>query len=135
MSIDICRRVRQLAHVIQGLFVSLCGRRIAPYISRVIGAWLAGLYDSDKLVFRAAQESIVRAFPTEEKRQSLWRVYRSSIFEFVIDAVLEQSPQTLSDQRTVRPDEAEAKHARVVSTALQVLNQLLGKFRGWWWSP
>ncbi|EDN09549.1 predicted protein [Histoplasma mississippiense (nom. inval.)] len=127
MSIDICRRVRQLAHVLQGLFVSLCGRRIAPYISRVIGAWLAGLYDSDKLVFRAAQESIVRAFPTEEKRQSLWRVYRSSIFEFVIDAVLEQSPQTLSDQRTVRPDEAEAKHARVVSTALQVLNQLIAK--------
>ncbi|KAG5301557.1 leucine carboxyl methyltransferase [Histoplasma ohiense] len=127
MSIDICRRVRQLAHILQGLFVSLYGRRIAPYISRVIGAWLAGLYDSDKLVFRAAQESIVRAFPTEEKRQSLWRVYRSSIFEFVIDAVLEQSPQTLSDQRTVRPDEAEAKHARVVSTALQVLNQLLAK--------
>ncbi|PGG96199.1 hypothetical protein GX51_07940 [Blastomyces parvus] len=125
MSIDISRRVRQLAHVLQGRFVSLSGRRIAPYISRVVGAWLAGLYDSDKLVFRAAQESVVRAFPTEEKRQSLWKIYRSSIFEFVIDAVLEQTPQTLSDERTVRPDEAEAKHARVVGTALQVFKQLL----------
>ncbi|OJD26972.1 hypothetical protein ACJ73_01642 [Blastomyces percursus] len=127
MSIDISRRVRQLAHVLQGRFVSLSGRRIAPYISRVVGAWLAGLYDSDKLVFRAARESVVRAFPTEEKRQSLWKIYRSSIFEFVIDAVLEQTPQTLSDERTVRPDEAEAKHARVVGTALQVFKQLLAK--------
>ncbi|PGH37091.1 hypothetical protein GX50_00074 [[Emmonsia] crescens] len=127
MSIDISRRVRQLAHVLQGRLVSLSGRRIAPYISRIIGAWLAGLYDSDKLVFRAAQESVVRAFPTEEKRQSLWKVYRSAIFEFVIDAVLEQTAQTLSDERTVRPDEAEAKHARVVATALQVFNQLLAK--------
>lgn len=127
MSIDISRRVRQLAHVLQGRLVSLSGRRIAPYISRIIGAWLAGLYDSDKLVFRAAQESVVRAFPTEEKRQSLWKVYRSAIFEFVIDAVLEQTAQTLSDERTVRPDEAEAKHARVVATALQVFNQLLGE--------
>ncbi|EQL34360.1 hypothetical protein BDFG_03719 [Blastomyces dermatitidis ATCC 26199] len=127
MSIDISRRVRQLAHVLQGRFVSLSGRRIAPYISRVVGAWLAGLYDSDKLVFRAAQESVVRAFPTEEKRQSLWKIYRLSIFEFVIDAVLEQTPQTLSDKRTVRPDEAEAKHARVAGTALQLLKQLLAK--------
>ncbi|OJD18968.1 hypothetical protein AJ78_01080 [Emergomyces pasteurianus Ep9510] len=125
MSIDTSRRVRQLAHVLQGRFVSLSGRRIAPYISRVVGAWLAGLYDSDKLVFRAAQESVVRAFPTEEKRQSLWKVYRSAVFEFVIDAILQQTPQTLSDERTVRPDEAEAKHARVVATALQVFNQLL----------
>ncbi|PGG97584.1 hypothetical protein AJ79_09147 [Helicocarpus griseus UAMH5409] len=127
MSIDNSRRVRQLAHSLQGRFVSLSGRRIAPYISKVIGAWLAGLYDNDKLVFRAAQESVVRAFPTEEKRQSLWKVYQSAIFEFVVDAVLQQTPQTLSDERTVRPDEAEAKHARVVATALQVFNQLLAK--------
>ncbi|KGM92702.1 ubiquitin-protein ligase RKR1 [Paracoccidioides brasiliensis Pb18] len=127
MSIDISRRVRQLAHILQGRIVSLSGRRIAPFIPKVVGAWLAGLYDSDKLASKAAQESIIRAFPTEEKRQSLWKIYQSSIFAFVIDAVLEQTPQTLSDERTVRPDEAEAKHARVVATALRVLNQLLAR--------
>ncbi|KAK2810085.1 hypothetical protein FQN50_003279 [Emmonsiellopsis sp. PD_5] len=116
-----------LAHILQGRFVSLSGRRIARYIPKVIGAWLAGLYDNDKLVFKAAQESVIRAFPTEEKRQSLWKVYQSAIFEFIIDAALHQTPQTLSDERTVRPDEAEAKHARVVATAIQVFNQLLAR--------
>ncbi|KAK2792620.1 hypothetical protein FQN52_003125 [Onygenales sp. PD_12] len=127
ISIDTSRRVRQLAHILQGRFVSLSGRRIARFIPKVIGAWLAGLYDNDKLVFKAAQESVIRAFPTEEKRQSLWKVYQSAIFEFIIDAVLHQTPQTLSDERTVRPDEAEAKHARVVATAIQVFNQLLAR--------
>jgi [phosphatase 2A protein]-leucine-carboxy methyltransferase len=105
--------------------VSSTGKRIARYVPRVIGAWLAGLYDNDKLVLKAAQESVVRGFPTEKKRQNIWRVYRSAILEFVEDAVLQQTPLTLSDERTVRPDDAQAKHARVVATATQVFNQLL----------
>lgn len=92
----------------------------------MIGAWLAGLYDNDKLSVKAAQESIIRAFPTEEKRRTIWKIYQSSILEFVVDAIVQQTPLTLSDERTVRPDEADAKHARVVATALQMLNRLLG---------
>ncbi|WEW54912.1 hypothetical protein PRK78_000339 [Emydomyces testavorans] len=127
VSIDISRKVRQLAHVLQGYVVSTTGRRIARYIPRVIGAWLAGLYDNDKLVIRAAQESVIRAFPTEEKRQTIWKIYQSAIIEFVVDAVVQQTPLTLSDERTVRPDEADAKHARVAATALQMLTRLLAR--------
>ncbi|KAL1960846.1 hypothetical protein VTO42DRAFT_5829 [Malbranchea cinnamomea] len=124
-SIDSARRVRQLAHTIQGSIVSITGKRVARHVPKVVGAWLAGLYDNDKPVQRAAQESIVKAFPTEEKRRGIWKVYQSQILEFVVDAVLRQTPQTLSDERTVKPDEANAKHARVVATGLQVLIRLL----------
>jgi hypothetical protein len=105
------------------------GKRIARHLPRVVGSWLAGQYDNDKQVQRAAQESIATAFPTEEKRLGIWKVYQSAILDFVADALLQQTPQTLSDERTVRPDEADAKYARVVGTGILVLSNLLSKLR------
>ncbi|KAL5691112.1 hypothetical protein EMGR_007253 [Emarellia grisea] len=92
---------------------------------RVIGAWLAGFYDNDRPVHRAALESFMLVFTTEEKRNGVWKVYQSSILDFVDDVILQQTPQTLSDERTVKPDDAEAKYARVVGTALLLLNRVI----------
>lgn len=126
-SIDLSRKVRQLAHSIQGSVSSLVGKRIARFLPKVIGAWLAGLYDNDKPVSRSALESLTRVFPSEEKRSNLWRIYQSSILDFVDDVTLYQTPLTLSDERTVKPDDAEAKYARVVGTALSLFNRILGR--------
>lgn len=115
-----------MAHSIQGSIASLVGKRIARHLSKVIGAWLAGLYDNDRPVSRSALESFTRVFSSEEKRNSVWKVYQSSILDFVDDVILQQTPLTLSDERTVKPDDAEAKYARVVGTALLLFNRILG---------
>ncbi|KAL4876265.1 hypothetical protein BJY04DRAFT_143573 [Aspergillus karnatakaensis] len=125
-SIDLHRRVRQTAHLVQGLIASLVGKRVARFLPKVIGAWLAGVYDNDKPVHQAAVESFTRVFSTEEKRQGVWKVFQSSILDFVDDVILQQTPQTLSDERTVKPDDAEAKYARVVGTAILLFNRILG---------
>ncbi|KAK1146565.1 hypothetical protein N8T08_002995 [Aspergillus melleus] len=108
-SIDLSRRVRQTAYTIQGSVSSLVGKRIARFLPKVVGAWLAGLYDNDKPVHRSALESFTRVFSTDEKRKGVWKVYQTSILDFVDDVILQQTPQTLSDERTVKPDDAEAK--------------------------
>ncbi|KAL4779627.1 hypothetical protein BJX76DRAFT_340231 [Aspergillus varians] len=125
-SIDIYRRVRQSAHSAQGLIAALVGKRVARFLPKVVGAWLAGVYDSDKLVHQSAVESITRVFSTDEKRNAVWKVFRSSILDFVDDVILQQTPLTLSDERTVKPEDAEAKYARVVGTAILLLNRILG---------
>ena len=102
------------------------GKRLARHMRKVVGAWLAGLYDSDRLVARAAQEALDQIFPTQEKMLAVWRVYTRAIMEYAHDAVLRETAQTLSDERTVSPDDAEAKHARVVGTGLSLLSHLLG---------
>lgn len=127
-SIDLARKVRQLAHTIQGAVASLVGKRVARYLPKVIGAWIAGLYDNDRQVQRSAVESFVRVFSTEEKRSGVWKVYQSAILDFVDDVILQQNPQTLSDERTIKPDDVEAKYARVAGTALLSLNRIIGKF-------
>ena len=124
-SIDNARRVRQLAHTLQGALTALAGKRVAPHLHKVIGAWLSGAYDSDRLVARAAQDSISTAFSSEERRRALWTVYRSALTDYANDAILVQTSQTLSDERSTTADDAEAKHIRVLGNALQMLSQMV----------
>lgn len=121
--------MRQTAHFTQGSIASLVGKRIARFLPKVIGAWLAGIYDNDRPVHQSALESFTRVFSTDEKRSGVWKVYQSAILEFVDDVILQQTALTLSDERTVKPDDAEAKYARVAGTALLLFNRVLGKRR------
>lgn len=124
-SIDNSRRVRQLAHIIQGSITSLYGKRIAPSLQRVIGPWLSGVYDSDTSAARAAQDSIASSFSTDEKRRALWKVYNTTLIDYVEDAIFVQTPNTLSDERSTTPEDAEAKFVRVVGNAMYMLSQVI----------
>ena len=114
-SIDNSRRVRQLAHNFQGSLTTLSGKRIVPNLPKVIGPWLAGTYDQDKSVSRAATEALHKSFTTPEKRKSLWRLYGKELIEYIEDAATVQTPQTLSDERSTSPDEAQAKYVEPTS--------------------
>ncbi|KAJ5294957.1 hypothetical protein N7508_009778 [Penicillium antarcticum] len=126
LSIDLSRRVRQIAHPIQGTISGLVGKRIVPNLPKVIGAWLAGIYDNDRPVQRAALESFTKVFSSEEKRNNVWKIYQGSILDFVDDVILHQTALTLSDERTVKRDDAEGKYARVVGAAIMLFNRVLG---------
>ncbi|EKV08568.1 RING zinc finger protein, putative [Penicillium digitatum] len=126
LSIDLSRRVRQVAHPIQGTISGLVGKRILPNLPKIIGAWIAGIYDNDRLVHRAALESFTKVFTTEDKRNNVWRIYQGSILDFVDDVILHQTALTLSDERTVKRDDAEGKYSRVAGAAILLFNRVLG---------
>lgn len=92
----------------------------------VVGPWLAGIFDGDKMVSNAAKDSLKQVFQTEGKMQNVWRVYLGSIMQFCSDAVFNETIHTLSDERTVSPDDAFAKHARVVAAAIHVVRYVIG---------
>ena len=92
---------------------------------RSVGAWLCGLYDSDRSVVDATQTALRHVFNTPEKIQNIRRAYQQSILEYCKDAIDKETPQTLSDERTVSPDDAEAKYSRVVSACISLLGSLL----------
>lgn len=94
---------------------------------KVVGSWAAGLYDDDRSVVRAAQESFRQVFSTDEKMKNLWNVYQKPLLEHSRNAILKESVQTLSDERTVSPDDAQAKYARVVGSAIMIVSQILGQ--------
>ena len=127
LSIDTARRVRQLAHQTLGQVAVLSGKQLARHMQDVIGAWLAGTYDSDRLVKKAAEDSFEQRFASQEKRREVWKVYIRSILEHCRNCILRETVRTLSDERTVSQDDAEAKYARVVATAICLLDASLCK--------
>lgn len=105
------------------------GKRILPNLPKIIGAWIAGIYDNDRLVHRAALESFTKVFTTEDKRNNVWRIYQGSILDFVDDVILHQTALTLSDERTVKRDDAEGKYSRVAGAAILLFNRVLGMLK------
>lgn len=99
---------------------------MAKKMPTVLASWVAGLYDNDKSVSRAANEAFRQVFSSEEKRVNVWRVYQSSILQYTRNVIVKESIATLSDERTISPDDASAKYFRVAGAAVMMVTNLLG---------
>ena len=92
---------------------------------KVAASWVAGQYDNDKSVSRAANESFRRVFSSEEKLKNVWRLYQISILEYAKDVVVKETMHTLSDERTTSPDDSSAKYSRVASASVMMVTNLM----------
>ena len=128
-SIDNAKAVRQSAHTLQGHLAVAAGKRIAKYMPKAVGAWLCGLYDADRSVTEATQNSLRQVFNTPEKIQSIRKAYQQPILEYCRDAIDRETPLTLSDERTVSPDDAQAKYSRVISACIALVGSLLSNLQ------
>jgi E3 ubiquitin-protein ligase listerin len=111
--------------MLHGQISSSAGKRLAKYMPKAVGAWLAGLYDTDRAAMKAAQDSLRQVFSAPEKLHALRKAYQQSILQYCSDAIAKETTLTLSDERTVSPDDAEAKYCRVVSACISVAGSLL----------
>lgn len=96
------------------------------FIPNIVGAWLAGTYDRDRPVSKAATDGLNAFLDTDEKILMFWRRCQAQILEFAQEAILE-TPETLSDERTVNADESQAKFDRVAGASLSLGINLLTK--------
>lgn len=128
-SIDNARLVRSNAHALQGQLAAAAGKRFARHMPRSVAAWLCGLYDADRSVVDATQNSLRHVFNTPEKIQNIRRAYHQPILHYCTRAIDTETPQTLSDDRTVSPDDAQAKYSRVASACISLLASLLSNLQ------
>lgn len=126
MSIDNSRRARELAHNLQYELLKSARKRMEKFIPSVVGAWLAGTYDRDRSVARAANDGITSFLDTEEKVLSFWKRCQVQILAYAQEAI-EETPRTLSDERTVNADDMKAKHDRVIGSSLSLVVNMLAK--------
>lgn len=96
------------------------------HIPKVVGAWIAGLYDRDRVVARAASEGLNSFLNTPEKVTAFWRKCQLQILEYAIEAI-QETKDTLSDERSTTKEDAEAKYFRVVTASLSLVLGLLQK--------
>ena len=93
---------------------------------QIIGPWIAGTYDNDRTVAGAARQSFSETFGLE-KLKKVWEVYRGDILEYTSNIITNEQVNTLSDERQVTKEDAEAKFARVISACIAVLRHLLSR--------
>ncbi|KAG5984455.1 hypothetical protein E4U55_004675 [Claviceps digitariae] len=124
ISIDNSRRVRELSHTLQSELLRSARKRMERHVPRIVGPWLAGLYDRDRVVARAATDGISSFLTTPEKLTAFWFKCQSQILDFACEAIRE-TQDTLSDERSTTSEDAEAKFHRVVASSLSLVMGLL----------
>ncbi|KOS20375.1 E3 ubiquitin-protein ligase listerin [Escovopsis weberi] len=123
-SIDNSRRVRELSHTFQLALIRSARKRAEKHIPKVVGTWLAGLYDRDRAASRAAGDGLSSFLNTPEKMTAFWRKCHPQILDYALDGIRETA-DTLSDERSTSKEDAEAKYHRVVSASLSLVLGLL----------
>ena len=98
---------------------------MARHMPIIAAPWVAGQYDNDKTVSRAANESFRRVFSSEEKLKNVWRLYQIPILEYAMDVILKETSNTLSDERTTSRDDSSAKYSRVVGASITMVTSLV----------
>lgn len=123
-AIDNSRRVRELAHSVLLDLMKSAKKRMERRIPKIVGPWLAGTYDKDRVVARAATDALQSLLNTDEKILQFWKRCQSQILEYAIEAV-QETPDSLSDERSTTKDDSEAKHHRVLGGGLSLVMALL----------
>lgn len=126
ISIDNDRRTRELSHTLQFELLKSTRKRMERNIPKIAGAWLAGTFDRDTLVARAATTGLSTFLTTEEKVTNFWKKCQPQLLQYATEAITE-TPDTLSDERSTKPEDAEAKYYRVVAGSLSLVLGLLQK--------
>ncbi|KAH6971593.1 hypothetical protein BKA56DRAFT_677691 [Ilyonectria sp. MPI-CAGE-AT-0026] len=123
-SIDNSRRVRELSHNLQLELMKSARKRFERHIPKIVAAWLAGLFDRDRIVSRAASDGLTSFLTTPEKISAFWNKCQPQILDYAIDAI-QETQDTLSDERSTTPEDSEAKYYRVVTASLSLVLGLL----------
>ncbi|KAI1416842.1 hypothetical protein F5Y13DRAFT_204219 [Hypoxylon sp. FL1857] len=126
ISIDNSRRVRELSHILQFELMKSARKRTEKHVPKIVGSWLAGTFDKDKAVSRAAIEGLSSFLTTPEKVVQFWKRCQAQILQYASDAIKETA-ETLSDERSTNADDAEAKYHRVLGSSLALVLNLLQK--------
>ncbi|KAI1817479.1 hypothetical protein GGS20DRAFT_532322 [Poronia punctata] len=124
VSMENSRRVRELSHNLQFALMKSARKRMEKRLPKVVGPWLAGTFDRDRAVSRAATEGLSSFLTTPEKVTLFWKRCQGQILNYADDATKETT-DTLSDRRSTNADDADAKYLRVLGGSLALVLNLL----------
>ncbi|EAQ87494.1 hypothetical protein CHGG_04113 [Chaetomium globosum CBS 148.51] len=126
LSIDDSARVRELSHQLLFQLLNAAKKRMAKKLPAFVGPWLAGTFDRDKRVLRAATDALGPFLQTKEKEEAFWKAVQTRALEFAIE-VIKETPDTLSDERSTTKQDSDAKYYRAVSASLYLALHLIRK--------
>ncbi|KAH6855983.1 hypothetical protein B0I37DRAFT_424801 [Chaetomium sp. MPI-CAGE-AT-0009] len=126
LSIDDSARVRELSHQLLFHLLNAAKKRMAKKLPSFVGPWLAGTFDRDKRVLRAATDALSSFLQTKEKEEAFWKAVQTRALDFATEA-MKETPDTLSDERSTTKQDSDAKYHRVIGASLYLALNLIRK--------
>ncbi|KAK4176466.1 hypothetical protein QBC36DRAFT_8716 [Triangularia setosa] len=126
LSIDDSARVRELSHQALIQLLNSAKKRIAKHLLLFVGPWLAGTFDRDRRVSKAANDGLASFLQTKEKEVAFWKSVQTRALDYARSA-LKETPTSLSDERSTTKQDSDAKYYRVVGASLCLTLNLLAK--------
>lgn len=96
MATDFDRIVRARTHATHSAICLAAGKRFSKHLKACIGPWITSLYDSDRMVARAALQSFNDVFDTEKKREIVWEKYTNDVIKYISDVLQNETARTIS---------------------------------------
>ncbi|KAK9466325.1 hypothetical protein V1512DRAFT_226858 [Lipomyces arxii] len=125
LAIEYSRRLRVLAHKIQGDMFKRFQRHSAKYMKESAGPWLGGFYDNDKLVARSAITAFENVFAGEERQQQVFQVFHAQLLEYVRLVIASKATHDSSDEKYFSQAEIESKVTREIAKGISLFSYLL----------
>ncbi|KAM3933975.1 E3 ubiquitin-protein ligase listerin [Leptodactylus fuscus] len=124
ISLDHDRRVREATQQAFEQLILKVKKYLAPHLKNLMGFWLLAQCDTYSPAASAARAAFEAAFPPHKQPEAL-AFCKDEVLNVLLDHLLKETPDSLSDPQTVPPEEREAKYFRVVTCSLLALKRLL----------
>ncbi|KAL5624675.1 hypothetical protein BROUX41_004735 [Berkeleyomyces rouxiae] len=124
MSIDNSRRVRELAHGLLVCFLHSTRKRIEKHLPKFFPAWYAGRSDSSPSVVQIVRQGQQALISSPEKMAHAITKCQSILLRYACDC-LQETKDSLSDERSTKPEDAEAKYYRVITGSMVIVKALM----------
>ncbi|XP_075707339.1 E3 ubiquitin-protein ligase listerin [Rhinoderma darwinii] len=129
ISLDHDRRVREATQQAFEQLILKVKKYLAPHLKSLMGFWLLAQCDTYSPAASAARMAFDAAFPPHKQPEAL-TFCKDEILNVLLDQLLKETPDSLSDPQTVPPEERESKYFRVVTCSLLALKRLLSMLPG-----
>lgn len=128
LAFDNSRAVRLLAQNVQAKFLDhVGGKGFSKYLKSSLPIWLLSNYDSDKTVANNGYKLLCECFQNDKPKvdKRIWEIFVKEILHYIVVSLTLESKSTLSDERNTTDSDAVAKHERIMSGSLMLLNKLI----------
>ncbi|XP_058790902.1 E3 ubiquitin-protein ligase listerin [Phymastichus coffea] len=124
LSTDLDHRVREAAQLAHAALIKKVGKLIAVCLKQLAGPWFVSQYDMYPPAASAAANCFNTTFP-QHKFESALIHCRKEILEYICDNIINLSPQSFATNKSLTPEELEAKYQRLVTSSLQAYSFIL----------
>lgn len=117
------RKVRCLAHTVNGILIPRVKKLILPFLEVMMGPWYLSMNEQIKEVKDSAVTAFASSFPPT-KQDAIISSSGAFILQY-LTRTLSSTVDTLSDMKVTSEEEAQERYERMISTALHALGELI----------